>query len=166
MRIFARLGIYLDLVYLVLRRLPLAAFYGSGPSLAAGIGMGIAPPRRRLPAPGGIATAAGAGAGASSASSVDNTPQDRQSFLFSQSLQSRWWAEMMQVPHRQASARPPPLPSPVVGAPLPATSAPPPPLSPSVSGRDQRSTCSPNTISLQNALHNQPNLTADNLMIC
>ena len=87
-RIFARLGIYLDLVYLVLRRLPLAAFYGSGPSLAAGIGMGIAPPRRRLPAPGGIATAAGAGAGASSASSVDKN-QKSSVVVFSQSLQSQ-----------------------------------------------------------------------------
>ena len=74
--------------------LPLAAFYGSGPSLAAGTGMGIAPPRRRLPAPGGIATAAAAGAGASSASSVDNAPRSSVVQSSIRVFNQRWWHEM------------------------------------------------------------------------
>ena len=76
-------------LYLVL---PLAAFYGSGPSLAAGIGMGIAPPRRRLPAPGGIAT--GAAAGAASASSVDNAPRSSVVQSSTGVFNQRWWHEM------------------------------------------------------------------------
>ena len=82
-------GLHLDLGVL-----PLAAFYGSGPSLAAGTGMGIAPPRRRLPAPGGIATAAAAGAGASSASSVDNAPRSSVVQSSTRVFNQRWWHEM------------------------------------------------------------------------